>query len=116
MGGNVADYAVVRRDSFAHDAEGDNGQEFRLAIPGGAIESQESLLSYTLEVSEMVDLSVSLNGERVDRLELETGFYGIQKVCNPYILRAGNNNLLVFKVASGGCKIRDIVIWFKLAT
>jgi hypothetical protein len=121
MGGNVADYVVVKDTSFRLPVD-NNDPDITLppfSLPGDTIVSQPSILSFNVAGDAALNVTIN-NKVVVDRMRLGSAGAGvlrcIQEAFEPNVLKAGGGNQITFAVESGSCSLSDVVIWFQNAT
>ena len=122
MGGNVADFVIVKDTGFNLPSGTPPDPDITLpsfGLPGDTAVGTRSILSF--RVTGNATLSATINGTEVlpptalgsGGANVTRGFQEAIRETN--ILKNGPGNEVGFRVTAGSCRISDVILWFQNA-
>ncbi len=118
MGGNVADYSVVRDSNFTIDVSGPDEVTFNVSFPGALLSEQASILGFAIRNANGMRLRINVNNRTVHEENITNGTEErtLQEVLPSDIWRRGERNTIEFTALQGRGEFSDVVVWFQRST
>ena len=118
MGGNVADYSVVRDGQFSIDASGSDDERLNVSLPGKVLPEQSSILSFRINSANDLRLRIAVNDRTVHEENIVNGVVErtLQEILSTNILRKNERNTLTFTAVRGRGQLSDVILWYQRST